>query len=66
MRRSPIDRRAKRYAPRQCVADVGMHKDAPPRLTSIRCNACHESDCAECRALNAERDARFARIGERT
>lgn len=29
MRRSAIDRRAKRYAPRQCVADVGGHKDAP-------------------------------------
>lgn len=30
MQRSEIDRRAKRYAPRQCLSDVGMHKDAPP------------------------------------
>jgi hypothetical protein len=29
MTRSDIDRRAKRYAPRQCVSDHGMHKDAP-------------------------------------
>jgi hypothetical protein len=33
MMRSEIDRRAKRYAARQCVADHGMHKDAPPRKT---------------------------------
>jgi hypothetical protein len=30
MIRSEIDRRAKRYAPRQCLSDVGMHRDAPP------------------------------------
>jgi hypothetical protein len=29
--RSDVDRRAKRYAPKQCVADHGMHKDAPDR-----------------------------------
>ena len=28
MIRSDIDRRAKRYVPRQCVSDWGMHKDA--------------------------------------
>lgn len=28
MRRSPIDIRAKKYAPRQCVDDIGMHKNA--------------------------------------
>lgn len=28
---------------------------------SIRCNACHDPErCPQCRALNAERDARFA------
>ena len=26
--RSEIDRRAKHYAPRQCLSDHGMHKDA--------------------------------------
>jgi hypothetical protein len=31
MTRSDIDRRAKRYAPMQCVSDYGMHKDAPVR-----------------------------------
>lgn len=29
MRRSEVDKRAKRYAQRQCVADYGMHKDGP-------------------------------------
>ena len=29
MRFSQIERRRKRYVPRQCVADVGMHKDSP-------------------------------------
>lgn len=31
MRRPPIYDRIKRYVPRQCVADHGMHKDAPLR-----------------------------------
>jgi hypothetical protein len=31
MTRSEIDRRAKHDCPRQCVADYGMHRDAPPR-----------------------------------
>lgn len=31
VRWSAIDRRAKRYAPKQCVADYGMHRDAPSR-----------------------------------
>jgi hypothetical protein len=28
MRHSEVDKRAKRNAPRQCVSDYGMHKDA--------------------------------------
>jgi hypothetical protein len=31
MIRSEVERRSKRYAPRQCVSDYGMHKDAPPK-----------------------------------
>lgn len=34
--RSEIDRRAKRYAPRQCVSDYGMHKDAPEKPAKRR------------------------------
>jgi hypothetical protein len=36
MIRSDVDRRAKRYAAKQCVADHGMHKDAPARKAKIR------------------------------
>jgi hypothetical protein len=32
MMRSEIDRRAKHDCPRQCVADHGVHRDAPVRL----------------------------------
>ena len=36
MRRSEIDKRAKRYAPKQSVSDYGMHKDArPPKATKM-------------------------------
>jgi hypothetical protein len=44
MRHSEIDKRSKRNAPKQCVADHGMHKDAttfiittahPPSKVSI-------------------------------
>lgn len=31
MRHSPIDKRSKRYAPRQCLSDTG-HKDAEIKL----------------------------------
>ena len=34
-RRSEIDKRAKRTVSRQCVADHGMHKDAPERSAPI-------------------------------
>ena len=32
---SEIDRRAKRYAPRQCLSDYGMHKDAGSKQESF-------------------------------
>jgi hypothetical protein len=36
MMRSEIDKRAKRYAPVQCVSDYGMHKDAPPKKVKTK------------------------------